>query len=244
MRRALLIAFLAALGAASPAATAEAAVAKARTTGCVPALDAFEREASFTGDMRTVRGASQLQMKFVLQARTQERRRWTSVAAPGFGTWNTSALGIGRYVYTKTVENLLAPARYRALVRFRWLTATGTTLLRSRRVTPACRQPDLRPDLVPERLTRSGERYALTLHNDGRSPADGFTVTIEIAGRRYPLAYVEQLAAGRRTRLAGAAPACLAGENVTVRVDADGAVDEVDEEGNALTVPCPDSRGA
>ncbi len=115
MRRALpLTLFCLLLAAAAPAA-AGAAQAKARLTACETALEQEARKATFSGDMRTVRGAARLQVRFTLQARTDEETQWRTVAAPGFGTWNTSEPGIGRYVYSKTVENLLAPATYRAV---------------------------------------------------------------------------------------------------------------------------------
>ena len=240
MRRALLIAILA-LAAAAPAARADGVGghAKVRTAECRPALDRLGRAAEFTADMRTVPGASKLQMKFVLQARTDEEPGWAAVAAPGFGTWNTSAPGIGRYVYTKTVENLLAPATYRAQVHFRWLSAGGRTLLKARRTSKVCRQPDLRPDLAPLSLGRAGEGWELEIENAGRATAYSFTVTVETGGEVHAFGYVEELGPRERVRLYGEARPCPPGTNVVVRVDADNAVDELDEEANALSQACP-----
>lgn len=242
MRRALLIALLASF-AGVPATAGAAPLAKARLTECLTALDPGERKATFSGDVRAIRGAAQLQVKFVLHARTEDEQGWTRVAAPGFGDWNTSEPGIGRYVYAKTVENLLAPARYRTVVHFRWLSAAGRPLLRMRRATRVCRQPDLRPDLVPERLTRSADGYEVTIANDGRNAAESFVVTIEVAGALHQLAYVERLEGRSRTRVAGSAPPCEPGQMVTVRVDADNAVDEAEEEANAMAVACPAAKG-
>ena len=238
MRRALCIATLALAATASPAA-ADGSSAKARMLSCQPALDQPERSAGFAGDMRTIPGASRLQIKFVLQARTEDEPDWTGVATPGFGTWNSSAPGIKRYVYTKRVENLVAPASYRVQVHFRWLSAGGRTLLRARRTSRVCRQPDLRPDLVPLRVTRAGNGYEVTVANDGGSVAESFTVTIEVGGQVFPFGYVEALPADEEVRLQGEAPACQPGSNVVVRVDADGAVDEADEEANVLSQACP-----
>ena len=240
MRNALLIATLALLTAA-PAAIA--APAKARLTACEPALDQAQRTATFAGDVRTIPGASRLQVKFVLQARTEDEPEWAPVAAPGFGTWNSSAPGIGRYVYTKTVENLLAPAAYRAVVRFRWLTATGRTLLRARRTSRVCRQPDLRPDLLVERIDRADGGYEVTIVNAGRSAAGAFAVTIEIAGQVHAFADVAGVGARERVHLRGQAPACQEGSDVIVRVDPGQVVDEADEDANALSRPCPMARG-
>ena len=89
-------------------------------SACERGTDELDRAAVFEGQMRTIAGASRMQMRFTLQARTPDTARWSAVAAPGFGTWVSSAPGTSRYVYTKRVESLLAPASYRVLLRFRW----------------------------------------------------------------------------------------------------------------------------
>ena len=239
MRHALLIA-LAALPAAAAPAAAESPVpaVKARAAGCHSALDTLERRARFTGDMRALPGAARLQIRFVLQARTADEPRWSRVEAPGFGTWNTAEPGVGRYVYTKTVENLLAPAAYRARVHFRWRSASGRTLLRVRRTTRVCRQLDLRPDLVVETAVPTAGGYDVTVANAGRTAAGRFTVTAESGGRVETLGSVERLAAGERIRVAGRVPPCAPGDAVLIRVDPEGAVDEADEQANTLSFPC------
>lgn len=235
MHRVLLIGLLALAGAA-PA--AHAATAKARLAGCVTSLDRVQRTASFTGDIRSIPGASRLQVRFVLQARTDDEPAWSTVAAPGLGTWNSSVPGIARYVFTKTVENLLAPASYRAQVHFRWLSPAGRTLLQARRRTKVCRQPDLRPDLVVDGLTRTPSGYDASISNAGRTAAERFLVTIEIDGQLHRLGYVERLGAGERASLRGQAPECRPGSPLIARVDADGAVKEIHEEANSLEVLC------
>jgi hypothetical protein len=239
MRRTLLTALLVLL--AAPAARADdAATAKARLLGCDSAIDLEERTAAFSGDMKAVPGASRLQMKFVLQARTEaDEPEWVSVAAPGFGTWYSSAPGIGRYVYTKTVENLVAPASYRTQVHFRWLSATGRTLLRARRTSRVCRQPDLRPDIVPLRLTGAGDGWEVSVQNVGRTTAYSFIVNVEADGQVYDFGHVEELAPKQTIHLQRPAPPCRPGTDLIVRVDADGAVDEADEDANVLSQACP-----
>jgi len=108
---------------------------------CVRADRANARAAAFEGDMRAIPGAVRLRMRFVLQARTPDDSAWSRVDAPGFGRSFTSAPGVGRYVYAKRVEDLLAPAEYRVRVRFRWLDALGRTIARQTRTSLACRQP-------------------------------------------------------------------------------------------------------
>ena len=58
-------------------------------------------------------------------------------------------------MFTRRVEGLIGPARYRAMVRFKWLDARGKTILSARRFSKACRQPDHRPNLKVKALSHT-----------------------------------------------------------------------------------------
>ena len=123
------------------------------------------------------RGAApkRMQMRFTLQTRSPESPSWRALPAAGFGRWLTSDAGVGRYVYTKRVVSLLAPASYRTIVRFRWLDAGGDRSPRRAATSPVCRQPDLRPNLRPLGVqARAGAdpehaRYVVPVVNRGRT---------------------------------------------------------------------------
>ena len=120
-----IVAFACLFAVATPAqARPASAFAKAVITAC----DTTAQFAVFEGRMQRVKGASKLQMRFTLQARRRTTRCWRKIKAPGFGIWITSAPGIGRYVYDKRVEQLIAPANYRVAIEFRWRDAKGKTL--------------------------------------------------------------------------------------------------------------------
>jgi hypothetical protein len=237
MRRALLtlVVFLAFPGAAQ--------AASVRVTDCVPALDPEERTATFEARMRSVRDSERMQVRFALQAREDELHPWRRVVAEGFDTWLTSMPDVRRYSYAKTVVNLSAPAAYRTVVRFRWLDLDGAVVKSAREVSASCRQPDMRPNLVPRRVdvlpgpdadTRS---YAVTVRNDGRSDADPFTATLQ--ARDLGTLAVFGLAPGAQRVVTFVAPPCTAGAPLTVTLDPDEAVDERDEDDNVLIAPCP-----
>ena len=140
--------------------------------------------------MRTIAGASRMQMRFTLQARTPDTTRWSAVAAPGFGSWVSSAPGTSRYVYTKRVESLLAPASYRVLLRFRWTAPPGGAMLpRTRAYSPPCKQPDPRPNLVVSSLGRAAgrarpaaSRYVAFVRNTGRTAAAASSLRVALDG--------------------------------------------------------------
>jgi len=244
--------YLAALAALAPALLAPAGAAaaadpraEARMTRCEPALEQGRRYLVVQGRMRRVRDAAKLQMRFELQVRLPERPRWARLDAPGFGTWLTADPAPRRYVYSKRVENLTAPAAYRMVVRFRWLDADGRRLTATRRTSERCEQPDLRPDLEPRRvgvtpLTESERRYVVPVRNTGQTAAGPFAVTLTLNGVPLPSVAVTGLAPGREADVALDGPACEPGSVIGVRVDSDATVDEADEADDELLRACPE----
>lgn len=247
--RALILALLV-LALAAPAASAAVPrwAAKAVLVDCERGTtvdDTADRTAVFEGQMRSVRGAARMQMRFTLQARTPDSSRWRSIAAPGFGTWVSSQSGTSRYVYTKRVEGLLAPASYRVQLRFRWLSAGGRTLASARRNSATCRQPDPRPNLVVSSLSvrpaaRAGRsRYVAFVRNTGRSAAEESELRVALGGVALPFAPVMELEPGEGIEIAVEGPACQPGATVDADADAGDVVDERDEADNRFTRLCP-----
>ena len=243
MRRlALLLPLAAALAAPAPAAAAPAAV---KVLECTPALEPGARTATFEARIRDTEGdADRLQVRFALQTRTLGELGYRKVVAPGFGVWLTSDHGVDRYAYAKTVVNLAAPATYRMVVRFRWLDAAGETLRTAKRTSAACRQPDLRPDLVVrgievEPAREPGlRRYVVALRNTGRTAAAASAVRFRIGAGEALTRDTAALEPATTRLVAFTAPACTPGETVEATADAAEAVDEAQEE-NLLALPCP-----
>jgi hypothetical protein len=232
MRRALLPLLLLLLW---PAAADAASV---KVLSCVPALDPVARSATFEARVTAARGSDRMQVRFTLQERDQGlTARWHKVVAPGFDEWLTSASGVRRYSYSRTIQNLTAPASYRTVVRFRWLDADGEVLRSTRARSATCRQPDMRPDLEPLRVEvlpgadADTRRYRVVVRNAGRSDAGPFDVALGDAIER-----VTALAAGAQRAVTLTGPACADGTAVTV--DVGDLVDERDEGDNVLVPVC------
>jgi hypothetical protein len=225
-----------------PAAAAHAASVK--LLDCVPALEPPDRMAMFEGRMTPRRGSERMQLRFTLQVR-EPALEWRRVVAPGLDQWLSSDAGVSRYSYAKTVQNLAAPAAYRMVVRFRWLDVGGDVLARSRGTSRTCRQLDMRPDLdalgieVSPVLAPDRRRYAITLHNGGRTAAGSFAVALRTGDTALAPLAVAGLEPGERRTVVLTGPRCAAGEPLAVTVDPDDAVDERDEEDNVLVAPCP-----
>jgi hypothetical protein len=207
-------------------------------TSALPA----ERVAEFVGSMPAAARATRMRMRFDLERLRPRDGQWRRMrGVPGFGAWEASAPARAGFVFHKRVDGLLVPASYRAVVRFRWEDSGGGVVRRARRRTPACAQPDLRPNLVPGALTglffdgRPGLAiYRLVVRNTGRSPAGPFGVRVGSATTE-----VDGLAPQQERTILVLGPICLAGTTTLAVVDADGRVDESFESGNAVARRCP-----
>ncbi|WP_028061706.1 CARDB domain-containing protein [Candidatus Solirubrobacter pratensis] len=230
MWRWILVIVAVALGAAAQPAHAATTLGQAVLVRCDQGVATFE------GRVTPLRRAVRTQLRFTLQARTPDDPEWTRVPAPGFRTWITAPRA-GRYLYDKTVEQLLAPGEYRALVEFRWRDARGRTVRGDRAYTRVCRQPDPRPDLAIASLN-VGDRYVAVVSNDGRGAAGPFKVAFTRNGEPLGSVDVQGLAAGGHTTASLSAPACTAGELIAAQADSLDTVDEADEDGNVLSVTC------
>lgn len=204
-----------------------------------------ERIAAFVGSMPARANAPRMQMRFELERRREGERRWRRLKAKGFGVWERSKRNVAGFVFTKRVTGLPVPASYRVLVRFRWLAANGATIKRAHARTRACRQPDLRPNLVPGALTGGPDPqqgglavYSLVVRNAGRSPAGPFSVRVGGAS-----AEVAGLGAGEERAVSVSGLACVPLLPVVVRVDADRRVEESEERGNGARRACPLTLG-
>ena len=248
MRRALILTALAlttlpvaAAHAAPPAKPPKlGATLKTCTTSALP----VQRIASFVGSMPARTDAARMQMRFDLERKRDGRRGWRRLKAKGFGVWERANPNVAGFVFTKRVTALPVPATYRAIVRFRWLSANGRIVKRARSRTRPCRQPDLRPNLVPGALTAVLDLqpgfalYTLVVRNTGRSTAGPFSVRVGSGS-----AEVGPLEAGEERAVPVTALPCVAFTSLVVRVDADRRVEESRERGNGARRQCPLTLG-
>jgi hypothetical protein len=169
---------------------------------------------------------------------------YKAVDLPEWSGVERSDPGRPGFIFTKRVEALLAPAAYKAVVRFRWYDKKGRVQRDVSRTTGPCRQPDPRPDLQVGELTgrvRDADTavYEVVARNDGRGVAGAFGVGLTIGGRVQAPLTLGPLAPGTRDLGQFVGPRCKPGETVTIELDADGAVDEADETNNVAQRPCP-----
>ena len=248
MGRALIIVALVLAGTLAGPAQA-AAAAKRPTLGatletCTTSALPVQRIASFVGSMPARANAPRMQMRFELERKRAGQRFWRRLKAKGFGVWERANRNVAGFVFTKRVTALPVPASYRALVHFRWRSPSGATVKRARKRTRACRQPDLRPNLVPGALTAVLDAqpgfaiYTLVVRNAGRSAASPFSVRVGPGS-----AEVGRLGPGEQRAVPVVALGCVAFASIVVRVDADRRVEESQERGNGARRQCPPGLG-
>ena len=161
LHRRLLLGLLAVGACSAPLGLVQASAARARPHGraaestpgtrsgavsagldqCVTAVLQDERSATFSGEMAAIPGTVRMAMRIDVQERMPAEAAFHTITAPGLGVWRVSDQKVRVYRYLKRVTNLHSPASYRALVRFRWLTARGRVLRHAERLTPRCLQP-------------------------------------------------------------------------------------------------------
>src|SRR5262249_52207914 len=147
-----------------------------------------DRFAVFVGQMPALQGTRKMWMRFDLYQRTPATGVWKHLTVPKFGTWQKSLPGKPGFIYEKRVDQLQAPASYRALLRFRWYDKHGKLQRTARRTSPTCREPDPRPDLAVGRTVTATEagmgrlRYLIRVRNDGRSDVGPFDTQLTVEG--------------------------------------------------------------
>ena len=128
-------------GAAESTPPGRSATASAGLDQCVTAVLEADRSATFSGEMTAIPGTSRMAIRIEVQERMPAEAAFHTITAPGLGVWRASEVKVKVYKYVKQVTNLHSPASYRALVRFRWLSARGHVLRHAERLTPRCLQP-------------------------------------------------------------------------------------------------------
>lgn len=251
------------LAAAAPAAAltsaptaAESPRAGARLLACKRSPLLGARVAVVGTSMRPLPAGRRLAVRIDLWQRVPGSRWTPRTDVPGLGTWISPSdplLGSRPgdiFKYRQAVGRLVVPAAYRFRVTFRWSDAAGAVVRQTAVTTAACREPDLRPDLVldgvvaaPSPRAAGRVRYAVTVRNAGRSTAPRSLVAATLPGDAAPnqrSRSIPRLAPGASVTVAFTGPGCVAGAQPGSFVaDPGNAVEEAREGNNELAAACP-----
>jgi len=226
-----------ALALAAPAATADVVLpASVRLADC-----SFpDSSAEFYGRMRQIEGSDRMSMRFTVLERRLDG--YEALRVPGLSRWHRSKPGVAAFGYRQTVRGLQPGGIYRGQVSFRWYSAEGEVLARTRRTTGACRQFDAVPNLTTELLGAESTkvsgvmRYVLEVGNSGVAPAAGVDVRLAVDGSVVDTITLAWLAPGDRRELTIRGPECTS--TAASLADPEGVIVESAEADNGDTVPC------
>jgi hypothetical protein len=141
----------------STLATPPPGTASATLEQCLTSPVQAERSATFTGEMTAIPGTARMSMRIDLEERAPGELEYHTVTFNGLGLWRSSDPRVKVYRYVKQVTNLSAPASYRGLVRFRWMSAKGHVVKRAERLTAHCAQPAPAAEPAPPAATPPSE---------------------------------------------------------------------------------------
>jgi hypothetical protein len=220
--------------------------------GCHRAMLPSGRKIAITAVMRPVSGTTSMQMMFDLQRAKRRAGPFSSVRGHGLDQWvhpENPTLGQRSgdiWKVDQKVSNLSGTAYYRFRVRFRWIGSSARTLGTVDDLSPACYQPELRPDLTARSLSvspvtgqPSQDRYVAWIGNRGMSGAGPFQVTLTVPSNPSQSATVSWLRPHSRVREVFTGPACTPGSQLTLTADPNDAVPDYDRTNNTLTTQCP-----
>jgi len=239
-RLALSLLALAAVVAAAPAPAAARLPAVPPASVRLVACSFEDSSATFYGRMRPVEGSERMSMRFTLL----EKRLggYEALSAPGLSRWHRSKPRVAAFGYRQVVRGLKPGGLYRARVSFRWHSATGEVIERTRRTSSACRQFDAVPNLTSTLVGAESTkvpgvlRYVLRVSNLGAALAAGVDVRFSVDDSVVDSITIPVLAAGERREVAVRGPECAS--SVASLVDPDGLIVESSEDDNGDTVAC------
>jgi hypothetical protein len=219
------------LAAALPAAPASVKVAD---------CSAEESAAVFYARMRTVPDADRMWLRFTIEEK--HGGAYEPLRARGLSSWYKSKPGVAAFGYRQTVRGLQPGGAYRARVSFRWYSATGELLARTRRTSRACRQFDRVPNLTSAVVGSSPTkvpgvvRYLMRVANTGAAPAVDFDARLSVDDGVVDTVTIGSLGPGASRDVAVLGPECTS--SVASIADPDGVIVESSEDDNSHTANC------
>jgi hypothetical protein len=192
-------------------------------------------------------------MRFDLLRANHRTARYRAVHGANLGRWITPpnpslARQPGNvWEVSHPVVGVSRAGYYRIQVAFEWLGTSGQRLASATRTTAPCPLLELRPDLLVDAIpsvtplaSRPGkDAYVTSIRNRGVSAAGPFAVQFSVAGGAPVTQTVTGLGPRASRRVRFVAPACAAGDAITVTLDAAHQVLDYDPANNSLTVVCP-----
>lgn len=200
-----------------------------------------ERSATFYARMESISGAARLAVRFQLLERLGRDDDWTRVDVPALRGWRASQLGVKRFGWRQSVENLNQGGAYKARVHYRWAGAGGGIVETATKDTPVCRGPlpNLALGAVSVRRgpTDDTRVYRVEVANTSKFDVDDLDVSLAVDRAMLDMVTVTALGAGDTRTVSFTGPVCR--REITADVDPDNTIGERSEDDNSRSAPCP-----
>ena len=199
-----------------------------------------DSSAAFYARMRTIPETDRMWMRFTVQER--HNGAYEPLHVRGLSRWHKSNPGVSAFGYRQTLRGLQPGGAYRARVSFRWYSATGELIERTRRTSRVCRQFDDVPNLTsavagygPTKVP-GVVRYLMRIANTGVAPAVDAEARLSVDGGVVDTVTIPSLDPGASRDVTVLGPACTT--SVSSIADPDGVIVESSEDDNEHTVDC------
>jgi CARDB protein len=199
-----------------------------------------QSSAAFYARMRAVPEAERMWLRFTVEEK--HAGGYEAIEARGLSRWHKSDPGVAAFGYRQTVLGLQPGGVYRAKVSFRWYSADGELLERTRRTSRSCRQFEEVPNLTsagtgwgPTKVP-GVVRYVMRIANSGVAPAVDLEARLSVDGAVVDTVRIASLEPGASREVAVLGPQCTS--SVSSIADPDGVIVESSEVDNAHTVNC------
>ena len=199
-----------------------------------------DNSAAFYARMRPVPDADRMWMRFTVQERHDGA--YEPLHVRGLSRWHRSKPGVSAFGYRQRVRGLHPGGAYRATVSFRWYSADGELVERTRRTSRVCRQYEQVPNLTsavggfgPTKVP-GVVRYLMRVANTGAAPAADVEARLSVDGGVVDTVTISSLDPGASREVAVLGPACTS--TVSSSADPEGVIVESSEDDNDHTVDC------
>jgi CARDB len=199
-----------------------------------------DNSAAFYARMRPVPETERMWMRFTVQE--MHNGIYKPLRVRGLSRWHKSNPGVSAFGYRQTVRGLQPGGAYRARVSFRWYSATGELIERTRRTSRVCRQFDDVPNLTSAVAGYGATkvpgvvRYLMRIANTGVAPAVEAEARLSVDGGVVDTVTIPSLDPGASRDVTVLGPACTT--SVSSTADPDGVIVESSEDDNEHTVDC------
>jgi CARDB len=201
---------------------------------------AEQSSAAFYARMRAVPDTDRMWLRFTVQEK--HAAAYEELQARGLSRWHKSNPGVGAFGYRQTVRGLQPGGVYRVKVSFRWYSADGELVERTKKISRPCRQFDEVPNLTSQVVgfgpakVPGVVRYVMRIANTGVAPAVDFDTRLSVDGGVVDTVTIASLEPGASRDVAVLGPEC--NTSVSSVADPDGVIVESFEDDNAHTVNC------